>query len=107
MADEIRTVVIDRPGVTPADATVVPVYMRPIVATLIRVGRTYAQALVGFLAIVGVTDGRIAGGIAPGDFWSALVTAAGYALAPAAVALIWNVLELLNRVDEVAPEWRG
>jgi hypothetical protein len=100
--EPIKTVIIDRPGPTPPGSRIDLVKMQPIVAILIRAARTYLQSLIGFLALLMTTD------IVPLDgFADAFVTAASWAVAPAAIALLHNLVELLGRLDETAPQIRG
>lgn len=84
--------------------------MSPFAQVLVRAARTYLQALVGFLllALAGRSTLEAVGVVvAPGDFVSALTTAAGLALAPTVIAFAQNLIEILGRLDEKFPKTRA
>lgn len=81
---------------------------------LIRTLRTYLQSLVGFLvaggtgAIGAVTDAvGVELNIPARDFVDLVVIAASLSVAPAAIALLQNAVELLTDLEQAKPEWRA
>lgn len=80
--------------------------LSPLRIVLTRVARVYVQSLVGMLGLVmtGIASDAL---ITPNDFGGKLVMAAGFALAPSAITLLQNALELLTRLDESRPELRA
>jgi hypothetical protein len=83
--------------------------MSPLAAVLIRVARTYVQGLVGFLLALGVAPDLVpldqAIGLMP--FLGKLELAAQLAVAPTAIALLMNALEILTALDVRSPRWRA
>lgn len=77
----------------------------------VRVARTYVQSLIGLTAVVLVVPqasvGMGASGYVLGPMVGAFVVALQWALAPALVALLHNIVELLTKLDKTAPEWRA
>ncbi len=74
----------------------------------VRVLRTYLQSLLGF--VVAVSTGAAAGvgiHIAVGDFGDLLLKSAGLAVAPAAVSMIQNAIEILTKLDMTNPQARA
>ena len=98
-----RDVMATTPPDTPNLRVVV---MNGALRVLVRVVRVYLMSLIGFLGIA-ATGTLPTDPVAPLDAWQKIVLAAGLALYPAFVSLLWNALELLARVDEKAPEVRG
>lgn len=73
----------------------------PIAAISIRVAKTYVQSLIGFLAASGL-------GLAPsvlpsGDFVHLMAKAAGLAVAPAVMSLLYNLSTLLTDLGDKFP----
>lgn len=75
----------------------------PVARFLVRPARVYLQGLVGFL----VAGNAGMEGVAAADFIQILINASSLAVAPAVVSLIQNTIELLTKVDESKPEYRG
>lgn len=103
--DTPRNMVVE----TPEDVPNVRIIVMPaLLRMVVRGSRVYLQSLIGLLLL---TTTPIAGTLpepmVPADALTKIVTAAGMALFPAFVSLLWNGLELLNKVDEKLPEWRG
>jgi hypothetical protein len=94
------------PGALPNLCVVV---ITPLKRVLIRTARTYLQALLAFLtlAAVGAMPEPGADPTDPITLWGKFVLAAGYALAPALVALLQNLYEVGNDWDATRPELRG
>ena len=66
----------------------------------IRAARTYLQALVGFLVAGGTGAAQAVGVPMPvGDFWALALTSGSLAVAPAAIALLQNAVEILGEFD--------
>ena len=115
----IKTVVTDRgAGESPEDrsilrtpagqANVEIVALSVWTQVGIRVLRTYAQSVLGF--VLAVESGAAAGvGLAmpAQDFGKRLLVALSMAAAPAAVSLLQNFVELLNRLDQTNPTFRA
>lgn len=78
---------------------------------LVRVARTYVQSLLGLTATILVAPQTPISVGAPyyvlAPVVGAFVLALQWALAPAVVALLHNVYELLTKLDQTAPEWRA
>ena len=92
---------------TPGDAKNIQVTVQTWYAQMgIRALRTYLQSLVGFLLVVMSGVGEKAG-LPAQDFLNALLTAGSLSLAPAAIALIQNAIELLARMDSSNPTLRA
>jgi hypothetical protein len=70
----------------------------------VRALRVYLQSLVAFLTIA---PAAVAGGILPAEFAMNVQQAALMAVAPAAMSLIQNALELIIRLDESSPKLRA
>lgn len=117
--ENIKTLVTERPDApedgsivkTPSGDANIQFVTRTVWAQVgIRVARTYVQALAGF--IIAVETGAAAGvgvavGIPASAFMSRFWIAAGMAAAPAVMALLQNVIELLSKMDETSPEFRA
>lgn len=78
---------------------------------LVRVARTYFQTLAGlaaaFLVVPGAPSPMGGNVYVLGPVAAALLIAAQYALMPAVLALLQNIVELLGKLDQRAPEWRA
>lgn len=110
MADETKTVVTARADVTTdkQQAAVVVVTMPGWQIALVRCCRVYLQSLVGFLVATGTGATAAAGLTMPmTDFYHVLATSASMAVAPAAISLIQNVIELLAKLDATNPTLRA
>jgi hypothetical protein len=105
MPETIKTVVVERDdaidramtATTPADQANIKVQTITMLQSIgIRAARTFAKALLGMLGADGV-------GVATGDFktWALL------ALCAAVTSAGWDLVELLNRLDERMPKWRA
>jgi hypothetical protein len=104
MTDQpVRTVVTDRAGET--ERPIVAVKLRPLTLVLVRVARVFLMSLVGFLGVS--LAGDLQTGLDVLEFGQRLHGAARLAVAPAAMSLIWNAIEMLNRWDVTRPEMRG
>jgi hypothetical protein len=98
------TIFTTQPGEADVEVVNMPWWRK----TLIRTIRTYLQVLVGLLLAEGIGVLDAAGltvGVPPGEFWQRFLDTAGIALAPAVIALLQNVVELLTRLD--APAFRA
>lgn len=127
MSDEpIKTIVTKRDGAdgsladTPAplrDVFVIALPSWRIAA--VRMLRVYLQSFVGFLTVLmsgvlapavaatsGATTAQVQA-ILPHEFWGIVSLAAQMAVAPSFITLAQNAAELLARIDEHRPEWRG
>lgn len=71
---------------------------------LIRVARTYVQAFVGVSTIQGLASGPV---LSLRDVWQVVASAAVYAAAVAAVALVQNFGEYLAKIDVRYPAVRA
>jgi hypothetical protein len=91
------TLVPTAPGIP--DLQLVP--MTKIRQILVRTVRTYLQSLVGFLiaASTGATE-AVGLNIPAGDFATLLLQSAGLSLAPAVIALLQNLIELMSDLDD-------
>lgn len=98
-----RSVAVSTPGEMP---NIVVRALSPLRIIAVRASRVYVQGIVGFLGgqAIGVLPEALS---APGGFWHKLSLASQLAIAPAALCLLQNIGELLARLDEKAPEWRG
>jgi hypothetical protein len=109
MADEIKTVVTAREEVsTKAELKAVEIVALPwwqIVG--VRAARVYLQGLIGFLTSNATGATTAVTGIPVGDFGNQIVIAASLAVAPAVLSLMMNVVELLAKLDQRAPQLRG
>jgi hypothetical protein len=65
---------------------------------LVRGSRTFLQSFLGLLPTATMYAQ---------DFGMAALTAASLSVGPTVVAVGWNLLELLNRLDETRPELRA
>ena len=75
---------------------------------LIRGSRVYLQSLVGFLLAAGTGAAAAVGvNLAVGDFAKLLLTAGSMAVAPAAISLIQNSIEMLTKLDSSNPQLRA
>jgi hypothetical protein len=117
MADMPKVLVTERAD-APPDGTVVAtpagvpdfqvVVVPGLVRALVRSARTYIQVLIAGLVGVAVpAAGMLPDPLPPMDAGTKIVAVAGAALLPAFVSLLWNVAELLAKLDESAPELRG
>lgn len=78
------------------------------VIMLVRTVRVYLQTLVGILLAGGTgVAGAVGVNLPAHDFVSLFWSAAGLSLAPAAITLIQNAIELLAKLDVTAPTLRG
>lgn len=117
----ITTVITARAGV-PSSVTVDGIQTWPLPPwriVLVRVLRVYLQSAVGFLGVLMsgalpaatsvVTGGSSAdvAAVLPQQFTGMLFLALQMALAPSVMTLSQNALELLTRLDESRPQWRG
>lgn len=106
---EFKTVIADRAADSAAkvDRTIL-VALAPWKIAGIRALRVYLQSLVGFLLAGGSGAAGAVGITMPvGDFGALLVSCASLAVAPAAISLIQNVIELLAKIDQTNPTLRG
>jgi hypothetical protein len=65
---------------------------------LVRGARTFLQSFAGLLPVTSVS--------AP-DFLQAAISAASLSVGPTVIAVVWNLVELLNKLDETRPELRA
>lgn len=117
--NEVKVLVTERPGAPPDGAVLVtPPYrsnviveaMTPFAQAGVRFIRTYLQGLVGFLMVAlaaAPTLANVGVVVEPGDFSEAFWKSAGLALAPAAVSLLQNLVEIFTRIDERFPKARA
>lgn len=93
---------------THTDAGVQLVPMPAWQIALVRTLRVYLQSLAGFLT-AGATGfaGAVGVPLAVGDFSTLLVQSASLAVAPAAMTLIQNAIELLSNLDTRKPTLRA
>ena len=115
--EPIKVLVTDRPGApvdgdklkTPAGVPDLQAVTRSWYAQVgVRVLRTYLQSLLGFIMAVG--SGAAAGvgiNIQVGDFTDLLLKSAGLAIAPAAVSMLQNAIEILTKLDVTNPQARA
>jgi len=115
--EPIKVLVTDRPGApvdgdklkTPAGVPDLQAVTRSWYAQVgVRVLRTYLQSLLGFIMAVG--SGAAAGvgiNIPVGDFTDLLLKSAGLAIAPAAVSMLQNAIEILTKLDVTNPQARA
>lgn len=80
-------------------------FIAPLQLVAVRVVRTYLQSVLGLLT-AGMAGGA-AGMIPYADFQELLIKSASLAIAPAVVAAIQNILEILAKWDATKPELRG
>lgn len=74
----------------------------------IRVLRTYLQGLLGFILTLASPAGEAVGIKLPVmDFAGVLVTSASLAIAPAAISLLQNAIEILTKLDSSSPKLRA
>lgn len=73
---------------------------------VIRASRVYLQSMLGFLtaSATGIAD---AIGVPLGQFGNIFVTSASLAVAPAAISLIQNTVEILTKLDITNPQLRA
>ena len=105
--DDRAPFLVARPGTQTVDeVAIVPMPAWKMV--LVRTTRVYLQSLLAFLtaATTGFA-GAIGVQMPVGDFWHLFRTSAAFAIAPAAMALLHNALELLARLDERKPSLRA
>ena len=110
MPDETKTVITARADVKSdaQQASIKLVTMPAWKIALVRCCRVYLQSLVGFLLATGTGIGEAAGLTMPAqDFYHILATSASLAVAPAAISLIQNIVELLAKIDATNPTFRA
>jgi hypothetical protein len=73
----------------------------------VRAGRTFLQSLIGFLLVGAIGAPFIDAPIFAGSFMAKLVASASLAVAPTAMSVLQNVLELLIKLDSSIPRLRG
>lgn len=98
-----KDTILATPGPEQSNVEVVTMTWWQIV--LVRVARTYLQALIGFLGYSMVSDSFDA--VAAQVFGNKFIAAAGFSLAPAVMSLLHNAAELLAQLDTKAPKIRG
>jgi hypothetical protein len=90
------TLVATPPGAP--DLVLVP--MTKLRQIAVRTVRTYLQSLVGFLLVTGTGVSEAVGiNIPATDFAQLLLNSAGLSLAPAVIALLQNLIELMSDLD--------
>lgn len=98
---EIKALV--RPDATAAaDVTLEP--MHPAALVLVRCCRVYLQTILGLLSAGGL---GLMPGWTPGELLHNVEQAAMLSCAPVVFTFLQNTLELLARLDERGPRWRG
>ncbi len=110
--DSVQTLVVQRDGQMDSQTVFTPHGVPNIVITVIsplrivvvRALRVFLQTLVGLLT-AGAT-GLAPNALPAGNFGHLLMTCASLAVAPAAICVIQNTIELLARLDESAPQLR-
>jgi hypothetical protein len=105
--DAPKTVVTDRADARSVlNPEIVPMPAWQI--ALVRTARVYLQSLAGFVT-AGATGfaGAVGVPLAVGDFSTLLVQAASLAVAPAAMTLLQNAIELLASIDTKNPAFRA
>jgi hypothetical protein len=118
MPDVISTVVTKRDeGVseniqakTPGDQPNVNVIVMPAwQRVLVRTARVYLQSLAGFIIAggTGLVEAATDVKMPIGNFLQLLIASASLAVAPAALTLLQNAVELLAKFDETRPTMRG
>lgn len=73
-------------------------------AVFIRCARVYVQSVLGFVAAGGL---GLNIGLEAHEAGHLLTRAATLAMAPVAFTFLQNLLEILTRLDEAHPRWRG
>jgi len=74
----------------------------------IRALRTFLQSLVGFILAVGTgAAGAVGINVPAGDFVALVMSSASLAVAPAAISLIQNAIEILTKLDSSTPQMRA
>jgi len=116
MAEEIKVLMTERPDAPASNSTLTtPVGsadLQVITVTWysqvgIRVLRTYLQSLLGFILAVGTgAAGAVGISLPMGNFTELFISSASLAVAPAAIALLQNAVELLAKLDTSAPQMR-
>jgi hypothetical protein len=110
MPEDTKTVVTERPAMVTEKQlnSVTVISMPPWKIVLVRCCRVYLQSLVGFLLATGTGLTSAVGLTMPvQDFGQLLLTCASLAVAPAAISLIQNLIELLAKLDATNPELRA
>ena len=104
-----RAETADDVAATNAQPDGVTIVARPAwMIMLVRTARVYLQTLVGILLAGGTgVAGAVGVNLPMHDFVSLFWSAAGLSLAPAAITLIQNAIELLAKLDVTAPTLRG
>lgn len=85
--------------VIPSGTPIILRVISPFVIVLVRAARVYLQTLVGLLTVGGVAPDAIP----YSTFIELLTTSALLSIAPAAIAVIQNLIELLTRFDQTSP----
>jgi hypothetical protein len=98
-------VMTQRPGETTASASVIaiPIWQRVAARTI----RVYLITILGLLGASAAGGTGTFDPLPAGAFFEKLAHAASYAIGPAVVALLWNLVELLGKLDERFPKLRG
>lgn len=109
MADELKTLIVDRASNSASTvARTILVALAPWKIVLVRALRSYLQSLGGLLTVTGSPIGAAVGlTLEAPDFVTWFLKCASIALAPAVISVIQNTLELLKKVDETNPGFRG
>lgn len=106
-AGDNKAVAVDRGVETPVDVKPVPWYEIVGVRTI----RSYAQTLLGLSAIFMIIPTELPAPIQPsfvlGPIVARLIVALQWALVPAFIALLQNIVELLTKLDESFPRLRA
>jgi hypothetical protein len=109
VSQELKTVVTERKETTTdrqlQNVEVVSMPWWKIV--LVRASRVYLQGLIGFLTANTSGATEAVTGIPMGDFGHQITVAASLAVAPAVLAVLMNVVELLARLDQSHPSMRA
>lgn len=94
---------------TPSGATNVEVITMTWYSQVgIRVLRTYLQSLLGFILAIGTgAAGGVGLNIPAQDFLQLLISSGSLAVAPAAIALLQNMVEILGKFDVTNPQLRA
>ena len=110
MPEETKTLVTERPQMTTEKQlnSVTIVALAPWKIAGIRALRVYLQTLVGLLLATG-TGAAAAVGVtmSAGDFGHDLLVCASISIAPAAISLLQNIIELLAKLDATNPGLRA
>jgi hypothetical protein len=110
VAEETKTVVTERAEMKTDRQldSVTVVSMPPWKITLVRAVRVYLQTLLALLTVAGSGAASAIGvTLTAPDFWHVLLACASIAVAPAAISLIQNSIELLAKLDATNPSLRA